>query len=119
LATVQVKKSGKWGFVDKTGKWVIKPQFKWAWGFSEGLAKVEIDGWPNEKYGYIDKTGKMVIEPQFDIAEDFSEGLATVKKYGKWEFINKTGKAVIGPQFDQFYVVCGFSEGLAAVGLRD
>ena len=64
----------KWGYIDKSGKVVIEPQFDSADDFSEGLAKVKKDG----KRGYIDKIGKVVIEPQFDEVWDFSEGLATV-----------------------------------------
>jgi len=50
---------GKWGYVDKTCKVVIKPQFNAAWDFSEGMAAVLGD-----KLGYIDKTGKYVCEPE-------------------------------------------------------
>jgi len=66
--------SDTWGYIDKTGKTVIEPQFDDARNFQEELARVKI----NKKWGYIDKTGKMVIEPQFDRAFGFSEGLANV-----------------------------------------
>ncbi|MBV9957180.1 MAG: WG repeat-containing protein, partial [Acidobacteria bacterium] len=46
------------GFIDKTGKLVIAPQFDSVESFGEGLAVVMID----RKYGFIDKTGKVVIE---------------------------------------------------------
>ena len=77
------------GFIDKTGRIIIEPQFEDASDFSEGLAKISIHG----KYGFIDKTGRIVIKPQFDKASDFREGLATVgiapDKYSreKWGFI--------------------------------
>ncbi len=54
-----VKQNDKWGYIDKTGEAVIKPQFRVAWEFSGGLALVRI----GDKYGYIDKTGKYVWEP--------------------------------------------------------
>ncbi|MBW4622700.1 MAG: WG repeat-containing protein [Cyanosarcina radialis HA8281-LM2] len=38
-----------WGYINKSGKFVIAPQFSDAGSFSEGLAPVEIGG----KYGYI------------------------------------------------------------------
>ena len=60
----------KWGYIDKTGTIVIEPKFDRADSFSEGLAKVNIDGKKIEygrieggKWGYIDKTGKYVWEP--------------------------------------------------------
>ena len=44
----------QFGYIDKTGKIVIEPQFDCsAANFSEGLARVKIDG----KYGYVDKKG--------------------------------------------------------------
>ena len=59
-----VMKNGKWGFIDKKGKFLIQPQFEDAAFFSGGLAPVEISG----KYGYIDRTGKVVVQPEYDYA---------------------------------------------------
>ena len=90
---------GKRGYIDRTGKLVVNPQYDQSSDFSEGLALVcvgpcDSDHWqgfrytndyqatePLEqtfKYGYIDETGKMVINPMFESAEVFSEGLAGV-----------------------------------------
>src|SRR5712692_7147714 len=57
LAGVRIgdEENGKWGYIDKTGKMIISPQFDQAWGFQEGLAAVKIhseDG--NGKWGFID-----------------------------------------------------------------
>jgi len=106
LLPVQV--DGKDGFIDKTGKIIINPQFDYADFFEEGLARVRIGG----KYGFIDKTGKIVSNPQFDDAGVFREGLARVRIGGKWGYIDKTGKIVIEPQF---YYAGFFHEGLAEV----
>lgn len=51
-----------YGYIDKSGKEVIPPQFRDAGNFSEGLAPVFIDG----KIGFIDKTGKFAIKPKFE-----------------------------------------------------
>lgn len=111
-----VKVGGNWGYIDKTSKVIINPQFYLAWAFSEGLACVFDDN----KFGFIDKTGKLVIKPQFYSLGSFSEGLAAVKiggyDNGKMGFIDKTGNFVINPQFDW---AGGFSEGLAAVKIGD
>ncbi|MBF0443768.1 MAG: WG repeat-containing protein, partial [Oligoflexales bacterium] len=70
----------KWGFVDKTGKVVIEPNFDEVWFFEResGLARVRVE----RKFGYIDKTGRFVVNPIFIRAEDFSgeAGLAPVLK---------------------------------------
>ncbi|MBC8000695.1 MAG: WG repeat-containing protein [Leptolyngbya sp.] len=71
----------KWGYVNRKGDWVIKPEYSSAECFSEGLACVsstESIGLHAKRYGFIDKTGKFVIEPKFSFAESFSEGLAAV-----------------------------------------
>ncbi len=79
-----------------------------AGGFSEGLARINID----KKCGYIDQTEQVVIQPQFDWAERFCEELAAVKIDKKWGYIDKSGQLVIQPQFDW---AKEFSEGLAAI----
>ena len=105
-------KDGKFGFVDKTGKVAIEPQFELADPFSEGFAAVLI----GDKWGFIDKTGKVVISPQFDATNFFSDGLALVLIGWKQVYIDKTGKVVIDGGFDQAH---SFSEGLAAVVIDD
>ena len=98
-----VVQGGKWGYIDKAGKVAIKPQWGHAWGFREGLARVQVD----DLRGFIDAAGKMVIEPKYFLAWDFHEGLAAVMvpsgrfgknvNSGKWCYINRTGKIVIKP----------------------
>jgi hypothetical protein len=105
------------GYIDKSGKTVIPPRYKYAGEFSEGLAWVWEEG---SKKGFIDKQGTYAIPPQFEDAMGFSEGLApvAVSEAGqrKWGYIDKKGKMVIRPQFDSAYP---FSEGLAGVELGE
>lgn len=97
LLTVTI--GGKRGYIDRTGKIVVNPQYDSADDFSEGLARVcvgqcDTDHWrgfrytkdqlgtekveQTFKYGFIDETGKMVINPGFESAEMFSDGMAGV-----------------------------------------
>ncbi|MBV9957027.1 MAG: WG repeat-containing protein [Acidobacteria bacterium] len=111
-----VSKDDKWGFIDKTGSFVIKAKFDGAGDFAEGLAPVKADS----KWGYVDKSGQIVIEPQFGLAQSFRGGIAraadssydpadpdinvighfeciTVWRPGKkvrWGYIDKSGKYV-------------------------
>ena len=55
------QKKGLWGYIDKTGKVVIEPQYKESGDFSCGLATAG----SRNAYGFIDAKGKVVIEPQF------------------------------------------------------
>ena len=120
-----------WGFVDKSGVMVIKPQFKYAYSFSEGLSAVELEG----RRGYINHTGQLQIPNRYKAAHSFSEGLALTtvlvekktagltfwrskeensdEKYG---FINKNGDVVIEHRFEY---ARSFSDGLAAVKTKE
>jgi hypothetical protein len=57
LAAVQVGdyETGKRGFVDKRGKFVINPQFDYAFAFSEGLAAVRVGDAKTGKWGYVSR----------------------------------------------------------------
>lgn len=61
--------NGKWGFVNKDGKFVIAPIFDDVDSFKEGLAAVELNG---GGYNFIDKTGKFAMKPIFDLAFGFN-----------------------------------------------
>ncbi len=100
LCMVRDYETEKKGIINKKGEYVIKPQFDEIGDFSDGLARVKVDG----KYGYVDYDGKMVVKPQFDIAEDFSEGLALViidtdEWHRKIYYIDKAGNYVSEAQF--------------------
>ena len=54
-----VKQGGKWGYIDQTGKMIIKPQFDGGRPFDNGLAEVK----SGDAFGYVDKTGNYVWKP--------------------------------------------------------
>ena len=118
---------GKWGYIDKSGKFVIEPQFADAFSFSEGRAMV---GVPNRLYsiqynwGFIDKQGRWIVPARYDSVSPFSEGLAAILFGDKVGFVDLQGEVVIKPQFDPDggcpdkpgrVGFSRFSEGLAAV----
>ena len=119
LPTLTAEKSD-FQTTEKTGKFVINPQFSGASNFSEGLAAILIGDAKTGKWGFIDKNIKFIINPQFSGASNFSEGLAAVligdPETGTWGFIDKDGKMVINPQFS---IASQFSDGLAAVLIGD
>lgn len=49
---------GKWGFVGKSGKFVISPEYDAVRPFSEGLAAFLLDG----KWGFLKKDGKRAVK---------------------------------------------------------
>ena len=112
VAMIDEESDGKWGFIDKTGKIVVFPQYDAVEGFREGLAVVEKDG----KRGFIDKTGREVIPLRYEWAQSFENGLSAIEKSGKWGFVDKTGKEVVSPHYDNVYY---FGEGLIGVIVDD
>jgi hypothetical protein len=104
----------RFGFIERTGKYAIKPQFSVAAEFSEGLAAVKSP--QNAYYGFIRKDGTMAIKAEYEDAVSFSEGLALVYLKNFWGFIDTAGKIAIDLKFDS---AGSFSEGLAKFGVRD
>jgi hypothetical protein len=127
-----IQHDGKWGYIDRSGEIVIKPQFDSAEPFAEGLALVRYpprkkplkpgDKTPElvEGIGYIDQTGKIVItldSPLHLNGESFSEGLT---KFWTWVpgkgnlygYIDTSGKVQIKARFATAW---SFVDGLAAV----
>lgn len=114
------RRGENWGYIDRSGKWVIRAQYRRAEPFSEGLGAVSLqlkeDNFPA---AYIDKSGRAVIEFPKGLAEagPFSEGMAAVRlngysSVGKLGYIDRSGAIAIPHQF-----AAGgpFKEGLAAV----
>ncbi len=106
----------KWGYIDRSGKMVIEPQFSHALPFYGNRALIlDKDG----KNGVIDESGHVILVPQYYFIHSYSEGLAAVFVGGKraiddsrWGYIDESGKlAIPGP----FLKAESFSEGLASV----
>ena len=79
-----VRIDGKWGFIDKDGKVVIKPEYVEARSFSNGFAAVRrATGW-----GFINEDNDVVIECKFDDAKDFNDhGCVFVAIDDKWNYL--------------------------------
>lgn len=112
---------GNWGYIDKTGRFAINPQFSEIDGFAHGLAsarsgerKLYND---HPRCGYIDHTGNFVISSQFSFCGGFDDqGMAAAAvgedNDSRMGFIDTKGRFLINPQF---YSVHGFHNGLAEV----
>ena len=98
----------KYGYIDKSGRIVIPPQFDTPGYHTEGLASVEVDG----KCRFIDKHGEFALPLQYEYVDDFSEGLAVFGVNGKYGYINRAGTVEILPTFKSADY---FSDGLALV----
>lgn len=87
----------RYGYIDKTGRFVIPPTFEDAYGFSNGLAAVEITA---GEWGFVDTSGILVLQG-YTWAHDFDqEGYAIVETGEVQGLIDKTGTYVIDPLFN-------------------
>ena len=103
-----VRENGKFGYIDKSGNYVIEPQFSKAKSFSEGRAAVE----KSKKWGFIDTSGKWVIEPEYDKVKYFNSGYALVLKNDQWNYIDTSGKVLETPSTDKYF---DFEDGVAFI----
>lgn len=89
LAAVRETKKGSCGFIDKSGEYVIKPRFKRAHSFSEGLSAV----WEGDRSGFIDRRGEYVIDLEdLETTSGFFNGLAFIRtEDGSQGYIDRIG----------------------------
>ena len=138
---------GKTGYIDRSGKIVIHPQWDQAFDFAGGLALVCVgqcdvthrlgyklsDTFKHEpieqtyRYGYINESGQIIINPMFENASNFSEGMAAVCQgigcYYHFDKVKEQGKWGFIDQSGnmivapQFDATGSFHEGLASVSV--
>ena len=89
--------TNKYGHKNGEGKEVVVPKYDLAYGFTEGLAAVRLNG----KYGYINETGKEVVAPRYDFTWKFIGGYAAVRLNGKTGFIDGSGKEIVAPIYEE------------------
>lgn len=88
---VPEEKGPKWGYIDHSGKFVIKPKFRRVKSFHEGLAAADL----HARWGFIDKEGNFKIPRQYEDVKDFAGGYAGVQLGGKWGVVDKNGELVV------------------------
>ena len=103
----------KFGFLGKTVRIAIEPQYQRARDFNCGLAPVAYkpNGDDSEfKWGYIDKKNNLSVPYLYDDARRFEDcGLALICLDGNHGLINTSGKIVLPLEYD-YIVLDKFSE---------
>jgi hypothetical protein len=93
-----VKKNGKWGCIDKTGKTRIAFLYDEATGFTkEDRSAVAING----KFGHIDKKGRIRTPLKYDFASYYNNGISMVRIDDKYGYIDTTGHFIIKTIYDE------------------
>jgi hypothetical protein len=62
------------GVIDRTGRWIVRPQYDNISSYSEGLARALI----NDRWLFLDMDGHEAVQTQARWVNSFSEGLAAV-----------------------------------------
>src|SRR5262249_13307256 len=101
----------RYGYIDKSGGFVIEPEYELAVGFAEGVGLVR----SGKSFHFLDRTGKVLFKREIEgvavTPGGFSEGLCLVQ--GDYlGYVNKSGEFAIRPAFQ---AAGDFSEGLAPV----
>jgi hypothetical protein len=96
-----VMSNQKFGLIDTTGSWMIRPRYSELGIPGGGLISFK----KNQKWGFLNPDGKEVIEPRFDQPSVFRDQLAIVLQLGKSGVVNKRGQWVIRPAFQRIEYV--------------
>ena len=109
--------NNQFGFIDRTGKTMISPQFAGESCFRDGLALAATKQ-DEPHWGYIDKTGKYIISPKYIDGTIFAEGMAfVVAENSDPQAIDTTGKVHF--TLNNALKAEQFSEGVAAFSRYD
>ena len=106
-----------WGYIDRSGHYVIPPQFDSAHDFSCGAAAVAQDkdrysDYNDLQYDYIDKTGNVISHDPQSRDQQLNCGLCPRRGESGWGYVNAQGTFKIAPRFEE---VQEFTNDLAPV----
>lgn len=103
-----VRQHGRCGYIDKAGNWLIKPIFKDAQVFSEGLARVQHmpANAPTNAVSVVTKRGD-ILKQKFQNIGELKHGLIAASlvdhrlspKSIRWGLIDSLGKWVMPPRY--------------------
>ena len=112
LAIVEV--NGKYGFINRQGTFIVKPQYAFVRDFKNGLALIGNAYKDKVIWGFVDNFGKVILQPLYIDMKDFSEGFIAYKSTvsDKWGFLDSKGKIAIT---DRYIEVSSFKDGFALV----
>lgn len=94
---LEVKKNGKYGFIDTSGKIAIPIIYDNVSLIGDsGLIAVK----KGDKFGFINDKNQVILPIEYDYVNQFSNGVALVVKDGKCGYIDTKGKLVVPLIYD-------------------
>jgi hypothetical protein len=92
-----VKKSGKYGAMNRYAQLIIEPKFSKIGDYKNDLAYYEENG----LFGFINKEGSFT-KPQFQWISNFNEyGVAVIQLENKYGLVNRFNQTILAPLYDQ------------------
>lgn len=90
---------GKWGLIDDTGAWKVKPTYSDMRLYGAGLAAA-LDS-SSGMWGYIDQDGNWAIKPQFSDTRPFNDygAVAQDAQTSFWGVLNRQGKWIVDAKY--------------------
>ena len=90
---------GKWGLINDTGAWKVKPTYSDMRLYGAGLAAA-LDS-SSGMWGYIDQDGNWAIEPQFSDTRPFNDygAVAQDAQTSFWGVLNRQGKWIVDAKY--------------------
>jgi hypothetical protein len=117
---VAKKDSEPFGYIDRSGSWVIEPKFSDAFDFDRGVARVT--EWTNDfkRMGLINLRGEYIVRPRYISISKYDEYGLSIVSYGsgnlRYGLMNLRGEMVTSQHFKEIFP---FKEGLARVRHKD
>jgi len=106
------KYQGKYGLIDTSGEWHLKPQYDSMGAFFHQSTHYCVNG----KFGLISHDGRLISPPAWQEVSYEEEGLIAVFNGEYWGYLDLAGKTVVEPQF---FDADDFHEGWAGASKLD
>lgn len=102
----------KWGYINESGKFIIKPSYDSASNFQgNGLAVVGV----GSLYGIIDHNNNYIVSPKYNFIGEFSNNRAVVMDDKGFNIINEMGKILTNKTYSY---IGNFKEGRAQFNIE-
>lgn len=106
---LRVKKDGKYGIIDLTGKELTECKYEDITAVEEIKNALKIK--ENSKYGVIDNSGKLIVEPKYtevlNLGKDNKSGFIVKAEDGKYGIIDYSNQVILEPKYDEILKIYG------------
>ena len=92
-----VKKDGKWGCFDRSGKLIFDFKYDEVDAFRNGAARMKL----GDKWGFVKLDGSVLVTPKYNSAYQFGKDRLAVVYDGGYECVNLLGKIVTSRKYSE------------------